>query len=47
MESPVADARTERGPESGISGEPRIITGFVAWRISGTSWSIKWLNDSI
>ena len=30
VDRPVADARTDRGPERGISGLPRTITGLVA-----------------
>ena len=41
VERPVADASTDLGPESGISGLPLMITGLVAWRISGTSWRMK------
>ena len=41
VERPVAEARTDRGPDNGISGDPLITTGFVAWRISGTSCKMK------
>lgn len=41
VDRPVADAKTDLGPERGISGDPRTITGLVAWRISGTSWRMK------
>lgn len=41
VDRPVAEASTDLGPDRGISGLPRIITGLTAWRISGTSWRIK------
>jgi hypothetical protein len=41
VERPVAVASAERGPERGVSGEPRTIRGFTCWIISGMSISIK------
>jgi glycogen operon protein len=46
MEVGVAEARADLGPESGVSGLPRTMSGLTCWTISGISMSMKWLNDS-